>query len=288
LSGFKVISDSACDLPSHVLSEHEIDIVPFYVTADGKSYLKDQVEITTSDFYRQQRTGKVFFKTSLPSVQDYLDVFRKYVGESDILCLNLSSGLSGSHQSAATAAQMIREEYPERTVIALDTQNASIGQGWKVLEAARCSAKGHIPQQVVELLSKNAAHIVLAVDDLDYLLMGGRISKVTAFAGGLLHIKPLIKLQGGVLLPHGRARGRSKAISALMQVLEDGIGAEPSAYHVSVIHSDCAADADLFRAKVEEHFKSAGDVTITEVGLVIGAHIGPAVIAVAYLRKTCL
>jgi DegV family protein with EDD domain len=263
-----------------------VDVVPFYVTADGKTYLKDQLEITTADFYRQQRQSKVFFKTSLPSVQDYLDVFRKYAPERDILCLCLSSGLSGSFSSASTAAQMLREEHPGCNIVALDTQNASMGQGWKVLEAARCSAKGHTPDSAVQLLAKNAAHIVLAIDDLEYLLMGGRISKVTAFAGGLLHIKPLIKLQGGVLLPHARARGRAKVVSALMQVLETGIGAQPTDFYVSVIHSDAASDAEALKEKVVARFGNAADTTITEVGLVIGAHIGPAVLAVSYLRKT--
>jgi len=286
LSGFKIITDSASDLPSSYLKQHDIGMVPFYITADGNTYLRDKIEIDTDEFYKRQRERKQFFKTSLPSVQDYVDEFSKYGADTDILCLCLSSGLSGSHQSAMNAANILKEENPQRNIIAIDSFTASLGYGMKVIEAVKCREKGKTAEQAANLLSKNWAEIALAVDDLEYLLMGGRVSKVQAFAGGLLNIKPVIRMTGGKLVPHTKVRGRSKVMAALIQILDEGIGQDPSAYKLTVMHSDCHEDAEALRAQIEERYNKKGEVLMEPVGLVIGVHVGPAVLAVAYLKDT--
>jgi len=285
LSNFKIITDSASDLPSEFLRQNDIGVVPFYITVDGNTYLKDQIEITSKEFYTIQRERKQFFKTSLPSVQDYADEFNKYDKNMDILCFCLSSKLSGSSQSAVNAANIIMEEHPGRKVVVIDTLSASLGYGFKIMEAIKCREKGMTFDQTVQAVSKYRSDVSLAVDTLDYLQMGGRIGKAQALAGGLLNIKPVIKMADGALMPQAKVRGRAKVMSKLLEIMDEAFGANPSEYSVGVMHTDCPEDAAAFRDQVEAKFGIKGQVTVVEVGLVIGVHVGPQVLAISYLKK---
>jgi len=267
------------------LQEQNIGVVPFYVTVDGDNYLKDQIEITSREFYKIQRERKQFFKTSLPSVQDYIDEFSKYADASDILCFCISSKLSGSSQSAENAAKAIMEEHPGRRVIVIDSLNASLGYGLKILEAIKCRDDGKSLDETVKAVSAHRAVTALMVDTLDYLRMGGRIGKASALAGGLLNIKPIIKVVDGSLSPHSKARGRVKGLAALLDILDEGIGGDPAAYTIGVMHADCPEDAETFRDQIEQKYGIPGKVRLADVGLVIGVHVGPAVIAISFVRN---
>ena len=285
LSSFKIITDSASDLPREFLLQNDIGVVPFYITIDGNTYLKDQLEITSQEFYNIQRERKQFFKTSMPSAQDYADEFNKCSPHTDILCFCLSSGLSGSSQGAINAANAAMDENPGRSVIVVDSLSASLGYGLKILEAIKCRDKGMTLEQTVLALSKHRAEVALAVDTLEYLQMGGRVGKASALAGGLLNIKPIIKVADGVLSPHSKVRGRSKAVSKLLEILDEGIGSSSNEFSIGVIHTDCREDAEAFRDQIESKYGIKGQVRLEEVGLVIGVHVGPKVLALCFVRK---
>ena len=282
---FKIITDSASDLTREFLQASDIVVVPFYITVDGNTYLKDQIEITSQEFYKIQRERKQFFKTSLPSVQDYADEFNKYATQTDILCFCLSSKLSGSSQSAINAANIVMEENKGRKIVVIDSLSASLGYGFKIIEAMKCRDKGMTLDQAVQAISKYPSEVSLMVDTLEYLQMGGRVGKASALAGGLLNIKPIIRVVEGALSPHSKVRGRVKGFNALLQILDEGVGANPTDYIIGVMHTDCLEDAETFRDQIEDKYGIKGKVRLEEVGLVIGVHVGPAVMAIAYHKN---
>lgn len=285
MNGFKIITDSASDLDDGFLSENDIGVVPFYITADGNAYCKDKVEITSQEFYKVQRESKKFYKTSLPSVQDYLDEFNKYASDVDIICFCLSSKLSGSYQSAVNAANIIKDEHPERVIVVIDSQTASLGIGMKIKQAVLCRGRGMTAVQAEGYLLQNVAYIALTVDTLEYLQRGGRIGKVQALAGELLNIRPIIQMVGGELVPHSKMRGRGKAVARLLEILDEAVGADLPGYVVAVAHSDCEEEARALRDQIEQKYGIFGKVDIVEIGVVIGAHTGPSVLAISYLRN---
>jgi len=286
MSTFKIITDSASDLTNEFMQANDIGMVSFYITADGTTYLKDRVEITAQDFFRMQREKKQFFKTSLPSVQAYIDEFNKYDPDVDILCFCISSKLSGSYQSAVNAANMLMEENPSRKIVVIDTQLASLGMAFKIQEAIVCRERGKTAEETAEILAKYTSAISIAIDDLDYLLMGGRIGRFQAFAGGLLNVKPFVKVvEGdGGLLPQCKVRGRSKVLPMLLNIIDEKVGDNPENYRIGIMNSGSEYDTEL-REMIEEKYNKKGEVEVVDVTLVISAHVGPGAIAICVHRN---
>ena len=277
----KIVTDSASDLLPEFVREHDIGVVPFSVTADGEKYLKDGIDINASEFYKMQRETKHFFKTSLPSMQDYLDEFNKHPGI-DILCFCLSSKFSGSYQSAVNAAREAMED-GSRKVVVVDTLSASMGYGIKIMDAVELRAQGKGAEEIAAAVMQEPSSICLTVDTLEYLQRGGRIGKVSAFAGSLLNIKPIIQLVDGELTPHSRVRGRKRALSTLEEIFEKETGGAYSQYRVGILHSDCHDEADEFVRHINT--KYGVEAFLQELGLVIGVHIGPSLIAMLFAKK---
>ncbi|MDR1642277.1 MAG: DegV family protein [Clostridiales bacterium] len=287
---FAIFSDSSCDLSRELLDLHGISLVHYYVTLDaGINYLKEYQDIEPKEFYRRLEELKgVAPKTSLPPIQDYIDAFKPAMeaGE-DILCLCLTQKFSGSYQSAHNAAEMLKEEFPDRTVRVVDTKNCSTGQGLAVLEAARMKADGFSLEETAKILKLQAeeARIMITVDNLDYLQRGGRIGKVTAFAGALLNIKPVISMTNGELVPISRIRGRQKAIAEVAELAAKDLASNESKYHVAYLHSNCPEDLVILRAEVEKRTNVNPLVPVGVIGVTIGTHIGPTAVAFAYTPK---
>lgn len=285
MSTFKIITDSASDLTNEFMQANDIGMVTFYITADGETYLKDRVEITAQDFYRMQNEKKQFFKTSLPSVQDYIDEFSKCAPDMDILCFCLDSKLSGSYQSAVNAANIMTEENPNRKIVVIDTQLASLGMAFKIEEAIICRERGKTAEETAEILGKYTSAISIAIDDLDYLVMGGRIGKFQAFAGGLLNVKPFVKVvEGdGKLEPQCKVRGRNKVLPMLVSIIDEKIGENPANYRLGIMHAGSDL-AEEFREMLEEKYNKKGEVQMVDVSLVISAHVGPKALAMCCHR----
>ena len=286
MSTFKIITDSASDLTDEYMQANDIGMVTFYITADGTTYLKDRIEITAQDFYRMQREKKHFFKTSLPSVQDYIDEFSKCPPDMDILCFCISGKLSGSYQSATNAANIMMEENPNRKIVVFDTQLASLGMKFKIEEAIICRERGKTVEETAEILKKYTSAISIAIDDLDHLLTGGRIGRFQAFAGGLLNVKPFVKVvEGdGGLVPQCKVRGRNKVVPQLVQIIDEKIGECPENYKLGIMHAG-SEHAEELREILEEKYNKKGEVEVVDVSLVIGAHVGPSALSMCCHRK---
>ena len=226
---FQIISDGSCDLPVELTKEKNITVVPFYVSFDEVNYMKEGVDIGVRDFYQQMvdQPG-VFPKSSLPSTQDYVDVFLPVVEQgTPIICICITTKFSGSMQSALNAKNMILEDHPEAKITVIDATVNTVLQGLLVLEAAALRDAGTSYEDTIERLEeiKGTGRIFFTIGDMEYLKHGGRIGKVASLAGGILGIRPVITLKNGEIYPSGIGRGRKrtteKSLDLLLGYLKD-------------------------------------------------------------------
>lgn len=288
MQNFVIMSDSSCDLSQEIINKYEIPIVPLYVSFDEKNYLKENKDITVDDFYAKLKSEDAVPKTSLPSIQDYSIVFKEYLDKGfDIICFNLSSELSGSHQSAINASNILKEEYPERIIKIIDSKTVTIAQGLLVLQAIDMKSNGLSIDDISANIerSKNNSFILFTVDNLEFLQKGGRIGKVTALAGSLLNIKPIITIKEGVLEPHSKVRGRKKSLSELLRIFEEQIGEDYDNYDIAVAYADCESDADFMINTLKQKYGTKINCKKTKIGIIIGSHAGPSAIGIGFIKK---
>lgn len=289
MNTYKIIADTSCDIPEATLNALDVTYVSFHVSFDQKTYLKELQDITSEAFYDKINAEKLFPKTSLPSVQDYMDAMELHLKNGqDVLCMCLSSKFSGSFQSAVNARNILSESYPDRIIEVVDTACAAATQGLMVLEACRMRDAGMTIAEVVEKLDvlKETARIFVTVDSLEYLQKGGRIGKASAMAGAILNIKPIIAMKNGELYPESKVRGSKKAVKAILDMTRKIIGDEKEQYQVICVrgekerHATAVAMAEELRA---EGYHVADD--IWTVGITIGTHIGPTPVATCMIKK---
>lgn len=284
---FKILTDSSCDIPDSLLEKYAIDCIPFYISFDKSTYLKERVEITLEDFYDKLANAEVLPKTSLPSMQDYINKLRPSVekGE-DVLVICLTSDFSGSYGSAVNARELLCEEFPDANITVIDSRQSTIGQGLLVLEAARMRSDGLTMNETKDKLCvlRDMVRIQITVDTLENLQKGGRIGKVGALAGSILNVKPLMVMKEGELHPCGVVRGRKKALNKIIDLLQSDIGESDYAnyrYGIARVGSD--VEADKLAQKLEDTCQIKLTYPHFTVGATIGTNIGPTAIGVAYM-----
>ena len=203
----------------------------------------------------------------------------------DVLCMTFTSALSTTHQSAVIAAEELREKYPERKILVVDTLCAALGQGLLVHYACQKRDEGYSLEQLHRWVEENKLHIChwVTVDDLDHLKRGGRISAATAFVGGMLGIKPIIHVDDeGRLVNVGKCRGRKAAMELISDKLaQTGTDVET----IFIAHGDCPEDAAALEKLCRAKCPQVKNVMTGYVGGVIGAHTGPGVLVVFFLGQ---
>ena len=286
---YKILADTSCDIPASVFAEKNVTYVPFNVSFDQQNYLEELKDITPEEFYDKINAEKLFPKTSLPSVQAYMDAMEPVLKEgNDVLCLCLSSKFSGSYGSAVNAANILAEDYPDRIIRVVDTTCATACEGLMVLEACRMRDAGMEINAVVEKLDKmkESACLYVTVDSLEHLQKGGRIGKASAMAGAILNIKPIIAMKDGELHPESKVRGSKKALKTIMDLSREKMGDEKDQYRVLFVrgerdrHENAVELANELRAEGYDVYED-----VWTVGITIGAHIGPTPIAICMLKK---
>lgn len=293
---FQVISDSSCDLPKERIQELGVDVVPFYVSFEESNYMREGVDISVEDFYQQMadREGQ-FPKTSMPSVQDYADVFEKYVKDNvPVLCICLNSAFSGSIQSAMNAKNQLLEDYPEAQIEILDSELATLLQGMLVEEACRLRGAELELKEAVKLLEevRSTGRIFFTTNDLEYLQHGGRIGRAAATIGNVLKIKPLIEYVNRELVSAGVSRGRKKSLQAVIEKAKAYIEADHidlSEYRFALASGLDQEEFKKFEEQVRSAFKDKeGQIRRYElfhVGATIGVHTGPYPTGIAILKR---
>ena len=281
---FKIITDSCCDLPQQMVSNLDLRVVPLSVEMDGRAFTEG--EMTPKALYDHLRAGKLP-KTSAVNPDGWASVIRPALANGqDVLVMAFSSGLSATYQSAVIAADELREEFPDRKLIVIDTLCAAIGQGLLVWHAARLRGEGKSIEDTaawIEAHKRNLCHWV-TVEDLMHLKRGGRVSAATAVVGTMLSIKPIIRVDdNGKLENVGKTRGRKAAMNLLLERMAESQIAELNDT-VCIGHGDCLADAEYLAEQIRSRF-GVKNVIINYVGAVIGAHTGPGVVFIAFFGK---
>lgn len=280
----KIFVDSGCDLPKSYLDEHDVTLLPLTVLLDGKEY-QDIVDIDSKEVFQAIRAGKQP-KTSQVSPDRVLALWKDFAetGE-DGIYIAFSSELSGTYQTSVMMRDQVKEGNPRMNLIVVDTRCASLGCGLVVQEAVRLRDAGEDVRTIERKVRKMAGNMehLFTVEDLDYLAKGGRVSKASAFFGGLLNIKPLLHVESGRLVPIEKHRGRKKVFRRILELMEER-GDTVSEQVIAISHGDDEAGAIELRDLIEEKFHPK-EIQIHMIGSVIGSHAGPGTLAVFFLNK---
>lgn len=296
---YQIISDGSCDLTPEWAKEHQVTVVPFYVSFDSEKYLKENVELGTRDFYQQMVDNpKVYPKSSMPSVQDYADVFEPYAkAGTPVICICITTKFSGSMQSAINAREMILEDYPEAEITIIDSTINTVLQGLYVMEAVRLRDAGVNYQESVKRLEeiKSTGRIFFTVGDIEYLKHGGRIGKVAGVAGSLLGIRPVITLKQGEIFPSGIGRSRksttSKCIDLLINYIKEN-GGDIKKFSLDIGFGYDREEAVSFKEQAMKALAEAGfevdDIPLLQIGATISVHTGPYPLGFGIIEKSIL
>lgn len=269
----RVLTDSTADIPPDLARELRIVVVPAYVQMDGRS-LRDGEQITRAQFYRALPHLKEVPTTAVPPAEEFAAAFRKLAEEAEeVVAVLLSRTLSGMFNAAWLGSQAV----PGLKVHLVDSRQLAMGLGWQVIVAAEAAAQGRSGEEIVALLESLRPRIrLLAVlDSLEYLRRSGRVAWAQTMAARLLRIKPLIDFREGEAVLIGRVRTRRKAIDRLIDTIVRWGPLE----RLAVVHT-AAPDVELFRQRLAS-LVPIERVLISEVGPVVGAHIGPGALGVA-------
>lgn len=293
---YQIITDGSCDLPKELMEEKGVTVVPFYVSFDGEHYLKEVVEMGVGEFYdRMVADQNTFPKSSLPSVQDYADVFMPLAAENTaVICICITTKFSGSMQSALSAKELVQETYPDAEITVIDATVNTVLQGLLVLEAVSMKEKGIPYEQVVAKIEeiKSTGRIFFTVGNMEYLKHGGRIGKLTGLAGSVLGIKPLITLKEGEIFPSGITRSRKKSLEKILDLLDEYLKefqVDMKEYSITIGYCYDYDEAVEFRKNLmkfmEERKQTVEEIPIYRIGAAIGVHTGPYALGVGIIKR---
>ena len=283
---FRIVTDTSANLPTAYLQQEHITIIPFTFHADGDE--QACLDLNTFDaktFYAQMRSGTKVSTSQIPP-QRYLDVLTPMLeaGE-DVLFVSMSSGISGSYASGQIAARQLREEFPARKLLLVDTYSASLGEGLLVMRAVDCRREGMSIDDTYTLLRslRHRMAQIFTVDDLRYLRRTGRLSNLEAAVGTVLQIKPLLKGDPqGKIVCFAKLRGRQRAIEAIAQQYEKLV-VEPETQVIGIAHADCEPDAQIL-ASMLRRSRPPKDILMVDYEPVTGgSHVGPGALALFFL-----
>lgn len=281
MSEYIIMTDSTVDLPKeYLIEELQVPYIPLSYIMDGVTY-EDMSGLSGKEFFDKIRAGSLP-TTSQVNPEQAKKALEPYVKEEkDILFIGFSSALSGTFNSIRMAAEELMEEYPERKIITVDSLCACLGEGLLVYKAVQLKRAGKSLGEVAKWTEENKLHIChnVAIDDLNHLHRGGRVSKTAAIMGTMIQIKPIIHMNdNGELQVIGKQRGRKKALQHIVNMaVEQSKGWENDI--IMITHGDCEEDAQ-YVAKLVREKMGIENILINCIGSVIGSHTGPGVVAV--------
>ena len=278
----QIVTDSGTDLwfSPEQREEYNVHIVPMVVTLDGKSY-REGVDIEHKDFYDLLGASDNLPVTSQPSAGSFAEMYRKLAEKDpDILSVHLTSGLSGTYNSAIAGAAMV----PEANVTHVDTKTLTAAAGWQVEAAAKAIKAGWPLQKALELMEKigKASESIYTLNELKYLIHGGRISHMKGLIASLLNIKPIIGVEKvhGIYIQRGQARTFKGAVDGLVKIIAHQYEAGTK-LRTQVLHSFNPEGAAMLREKVDQLFDCTW-LPLGPMSLVLGAHTGNSMVGVAF------
>ena len=284
-----IATSSTSDLPRTYLEAHNIPFIPYTYTIGNDLYEDDCREETRQKVYEGMRNGDRL-KTSMINEYIYDEFFESLLAQGkDIIFLDMSQKMSVSYEKSKIGAKMALEKYPERKLYIMDTLCISGGLGLLVDSMVTLAEGGAGYDEVIAWGEANKLKIAhrFTVDDLNYLKEGGRVSNSAALVGSILDIKPVLYVpNAGTLDVAQKVRGRKAALRAIRDgILHDFSECDPTGTEIHILQADCVADAEWVRDEIRKAYPQVGEITITALGVVIGAHCGPGTVAVCFFGK---
>ncbi|WP_458414358.1 DegV family protein [Schinkia sp. CFF1] len=280
----KILADSACDLPLNLFQLLDIELLPLVVQIDDQQFY-DLETIQPQELYDEMRKGKAPKTAQVPPAR-FEEAFMKYAEKKDpCIYIAFSSQLSGTYQTAVLIKDDVIEKYPDFDLTIIDTKAASLGHGLIVKKAAEMAKDGKSKTEIISMIEFYCNHMehLFTVDSLEYLYRGGRVSKASAFVGGLLNIKPILNVEDGKLVPLEKIKGRKKVLKRMIEIIRER-GSNLEDQLMAISHGDDLETAEAMRDLIKAEFGTK-EILIHTVGCSIGAHAGPGTIAIFFLNK---
>lgn len=288
MADYVITCSSTADLSRKYANKRDLTILPYQFFIDGEEYFDDDgLSISTHDFYEKVRAGAMA-TTSMVNTERYIAFFKPFLeAGKDILHIEFSSGLSGSYNNALLTVEQLKKDYPNRSIEVVDSLSAARGYGCymhHILDKRDSGATLLEVRDYAEGLKLNITHW-FAVDSLEHLRRGGRVSRASAFLGTMLNIKPVLAFNNeGKIIPIEKIRGRKKSLITLVDKMASDIE-NPDGQVVFIGHADAEEDAVFVSNLIKERFPTIAGTDIYYIGPVIGAHAGPSTIAIHYIGK---
>lgn len=280
----EIITDSASDVPGWLIEEYHLRVIPTPVVVEEKDYF-DGETIMPSQFYQMLREGKSV-KTYHINAHMFRENFEPYAKRNDTLIyICFSTGIAGTFNAAHIAKAELLEEYPDFDLTIIDSKCASMGFGLTVNRALELRKNGGDKETIMKAIEFYCEHMehVFTVETLEYLYKGGRLSKTSAIAGGILDIKPIIKVdEKGALVAVEKVRGRHKSLKRLVEYVGEK-GAELTDQTIGLVHGDDRETLDMVKQMLRERYGCTKFIE-NYVGCAIGAHTGPGIIGITFLN----
>lgn len=271
----RIVADSTSDIPTQVAEELGITVVPAYVVLGGKSY-RDRVDISEEEFYSRLSQDSLFPTTSVPSPQDFAEVYNRLARETnEIISIHITSKESGTYNSALLARDLVDKRCRVEVV---DSSHVSMSCGLLVIAAAKEAASGASMEQVLETVRQSIPniHLLIMLDTIKYVVKGGRLSKAQGLLGAVLKVRPLVTLRDGDLVPTGMTRTKAKAVERLHDFVKGFSGVKEMAVGYTTAYDEAKSLADRMKALFPE-----APIYLVRVGPALGSHAGPGAMGVA-------
>lgn len=287
MKDFEIFTDSCSDLPIEFVKEKKLRYARLTCNYGGNQYFDDFGQsLSHKQFFNDLRIG-VTPLSSQPSVEEFYKEFKTIAEDNkDILYICVSTGLSGTENSATIAKNMLLEEFPEIRISIVNILTASLGQGLMVMKAFEMKEMGKTHDEIVNYLEekKQKLNTYITVDDLHHLKRGGRLSSAAAMIGIVLHIKPILTINNeGKVMPVFKVKGRKSSLNKLVEIISERIE-NPEEQVIAICHGDCIDEALKLKENILKSIK-VKDVIINFTGPAVGTHGGPGNLAVFFMGK---
>lgn len=282
---FAIYADSSCNLTAQLQQQWGIEVIPFSYERNGVLYPcpKSPEDFDGKAYYDDLRAG-VMVKTSLISAGHLMDAMSPALEQGqDAVLFTLSGSISGTYAAGLQAAELLKEEYPERIVLVMDTMGSGFGTGLLALRCAQYRQEGRSLQESFHAVEEDRSHLCqyFAVDDLMFLKRSGRLSGIGAALGTMLQLKPILKGNDeGHIVVTSKVRGRKKAIEHLVDAYRKRV-TDPQDQHVFISHGDCPEDAEALAQAIREAAPPK-ELTVCLHEPLTGAHVGPGMLALFF------
>ncbi|WP_410984219.1 DegV family protein [Bacillus cereus] len=276
-----IVTDSTAYIPKHIREELNIHMIPLNVIFGTDSY-QEEAEITANDFYVKVREYEELPKTSQPAIGKFVELFEELAKEYDaVISIHLSSGISGTYQTATTAGQMVQGI----DVYTYDSEISCEVQGFYVREGAKMANEGKSPEEILARFDemKQTIDAYFVVDDLHHLQRGGRLNSAQAFIGSLLQVKPVLYFREKVIIPFEKIRTRKKALKRIVEIFDEH-ASKGMPMEAVIIHANREEEAKEWQRELEEKYPHV-TIRISYFGAVIGTHLGEGSLGLGWYTK---